>query len=263
MLKVKLTREPAYFDHYDLPCYPSAQVKGIAENQNNHLLQQALTQGYTASVASTLHRWLSQQISLAAQERPLDVLEIGGGRGTFFDVVKKDIRTYINIDPGKILLQGPDLKRLADPRYTCIKCSADDIPLEDESVDLVISIASLDHVPDYRKALTEVVRLLRKNGSFLLTLNNRRSWWKMLLSRTDYLRRRQEEIAKEHYFQWSFDDCNLSLCELLSVKSMSTLTFCPFVPRWWKWFLPVSDLVGKPLFHKYGANIVAVCVKSG
>lgn len=72
-----------------------------------------------------------------------------------------------------------------------------EIPLEDESVDVVISTASLDHIPDYRKALAESKRLLKMNGFFILTINSRSSWWKLLLSGTDYVRKRNSEIAKE------------------------------------------------------------------
>jgi len=59
----------------------------------------------------------------------------------------------------------------------------------------------------------EISRILRKNGKFILTLNNRRSWWKLLLSRTDYLKAREQEVAQEHHFQWSFLRCKSSLSE--------------------------------------------------
>jgi ubiquinone/menaquinone biosynthesis C-methylase UbiE len=143
----------------------------------------------------------------------------------------------------------------------CLKCSAEDIPLPDESVDVILSIASLDHIPDYRKALAEVSRLLRKGGVFILTLNNRRSWWKVLLSRTGYLKRREEEIAREHYFQWSFSECESRLAEFIAVRHIYTTTFVPFIPRLWRALLPVADLFGRPLLRKYGANIIAVCQK--
>lgn len=263
MFSPELTASPAYYDEYGQPCYPVGQEKGLIEFQENRLIKQALADGYTASVANTLFRIIRQQVALAASRGPVDVLEIGGGGGDFYERVKTNARTYINIEPGHIPLSGEALKRLEDPVYACLKCSAEDIPLPDESVDVILSIASLDHVPDYRRALAEVGRLLRKGGVFVLTLNNRRSWWKVLLSRTAYLKRREEEIAREHYFQWSFSECEARLAEFVPVRRIYTTTFVPFVPHLWRPLLPASDLFGASLLPRYGANIIAVCQKPG
>ena len=262
MFSLKLTASPTHYDEYGQPCYPVGQVKGLIEFQGNHLIKQALADGYTAAVAMTLFDQIGRQMALAASRGTVDVLEIGGGSGSFYPRVKNNVRTYINVEPGHIPLSGEALERLKDPSYMCLKCSAEDIPLPDESVDVILSIASLDHVPDYRKALAEARRLLRKGGILILTLNNRRSWWKVLLSRTAYLKRREEEIAREHYFQWSYSECESHLAEFIPVRRIYTTTFVPFIPRVWRPLLHVSDLFGRPLLRRYGANIIAVCQKS-
>jgi ubiquinone/menaquinone biosynthesis C-methylase UbiE len=207
MFDLRLTSAPAYYDEYGRPCYPLKQEKGLIEFQDNHLLAQALADGYTQAVAEILLDWTGKKISRAGAGQTLDILELGGGNGAFFERVEETAHTYINVEPGRIALDEANLKRLSSTKYMCIKCSAEEIPLPDESVDVIISLASLDHVPDYSKALAEVKRLLRTNGLFIMTLNNRRSWWKTVLSRTKYLKRREEEIAKEHYFQWSYAEC--------------------------------------------------------
>lgn len=261
MVQLKLTSEPAYFDEYDQPCYLTSQRKGLIEHQNNRLLKGALADGYVTALADNLHRWITRQVTLAGAGRRIDLLEIGGGVGGLFEWVKDEAHTYINVEPGKIILRERNLERLKDPTYLCIKCSAEEIPLEDESVDVIISTASLDHIPDYHKALAEVRRLLKRNGVFILTINSRSSWWKLLLSGTHYVRTREEQIAEEHYFQWSFSECESNLSEFLFVRDMRTTTFVPFIPKIWNYVLPVSDRVGKHLLRKYGANILAVCQK--
>jgi ubiquinone/menaquinone biosynthesis C-methylase UbiE len=222
----------------------------------------ALTDGYVAEVARILKAWVREQISVASCGRSLDVLEIGGGDGSLFDSVRDSVSSYVNVEPGRLLLTQRDLARLADPRYMCIKCSAEQIPLQDESVDMVLSIASFDHIPDNRKALEEVVRLLRKNGSFVLTLNNGRSWWKVLLSHTRYLESREMEIANDHYFQWSFAECRSQISDLLTVRKMQTVTFLPFIHHVWRYALPVCDVIGGIFLHRFGANILVVGQKS-
>ena len=152
MFDLDLKLSPTHYDEYDLPCYPIQQEKGLIELQENRLIKEALADGYTAAVAETLFGLISRQVALASSGRPTDLLEIGGGTGRFFEGVKENARTYINIEPGNIPLKGRALERLKDPRYMCIKCSAEDIPLPDESVDIILSVASFDHIPDYRKA---------------------------------------------------------------------------------------------------------------
>jgi ubiquinone/menaquinone biosynthesis C-methylase UbiE len=263
MFSLELKVSPTYYDEYGQPCYPVGQEKGLIEFQENRLIKQALANGYTATVATTLFEIIGRQVALASLRGPVDVMEIGGGTGAFYARVKNNARTYINIEPGRIPLSGKALERLKDPRYVCLKCSAEEIPLPDESVDVILSIASLDHVPDYRKALAEVSRLLRKGGIFVLTLNNRRSWWKVLLSRTAYLKRREEEIAREHYFQWSFSECESHLAEFIPVRHIYTTTFVPFIPHLWRALLRVADFFGRKVGRNYGANIIAVCQKPG
>src|ERR1700730_9051835 len=80
-------------------------------------------------------------------------------------------------------------------------------------------------------------------------------------SGTHYIKDREKQIAKEHYFQWSFSECESNLSEFFSINYMCTTTFIPFVPKIWKYLLPVSDSLGEHLLRKYGANILAVCQK--
>jgi ubiquinone/menaquinone biosynthesis C-methylase UbiE len=261
LIKLAFTRDPMYFDEFEQPCFHPEQTKGLIEFQRNELLNDALNDGYTAEVARILKNWVREQISATSAGRKLNLLEIGGGAGDFFDEVKDLTAEYVNIEPGQTPLANKDLERLKDPGYMCIKCSAEQIPLRAESFDIVLAIASFDHVPNYRDALREVSRLLTKGGLFIVTLNNRRSWWKVLLSNSSYLKAREEEIAREHYFQWSFSECEAHLKEIIPVREMETITFIPFIPYAWRYMLPVSDFVGKSVLSRFGANILAVCEK--
>jgi ubiquinone/menaquinone biosynthesis C-methylase UbiE len=262
MRQLTFTRAPLSFDEYGQPCYLVNQTKGLSESQDNQLLQGALLEGYISKVAQDLKNWVMHQVVVASEGRKVDLLEIGGGAGSFFNTLKDQVGSYINVEPGQINLAKEDVERLAHPNFLTIKCSAEEIPLPDGSLDVVISIASLDHVPNYRKALLEVSRVLRKNGVFIITLNNRRSWWKTLLARTSFLKSREEEIAREHYFIWSFAECKSNLSEYLELKSASSMTFFPFVPKLWRFALPPAEVVGRLMIPLRGANMLIVCRKS-
>jgi hypothetical protein len=102
MLQLTFTRSPDYFDEYGQPCFSVNQSKGLREEQSNELLERALADGYTAKVAEVLKAWIASQVRSISSGKRIDLLEIGGGSGSFFDYVKEHARTYINVDPGRL-----------------------------------------------------------------------------------------------------------------------------------------------------------------
>lgn len=256
-----LTREPVSFDEYQRPVYAVGQVKGLREHMKGELLADAIAEGYSAVTRSAYRQVVVQHIARETSSRRLDLLEVGGGSATFFDCIRESVRTYVNIEPGEVALDREDVRRLQDPRYACIRCSAEQIPLEDDSVDVALALASLDHIPDTDRALGEVRRLLRPNALFLVVLNNRSSWSKRLLAPTAYAKRRAARIDEDHYFQWSVSDCRAQLSRFFVVSDISTFRYMPFVPRLWRYVRPVADWIGPRLNRTAGCSLIAVCRK--
>lgn len=58
------------------------------------------------------------------------------------------------------------------PNLDFITGSAESIPLEDNSVDIVVSFETIEHIPDYRKFLDEVKRVLVPGGQFIVSTPN-------------------------------------------------------------------------------------------
>lgn len=94
------------------------------------------------------------------------VLEIGPGTGVNFDDLPDDI-TWIGLEP-----DDDALRRLRSRARTFSRDSrviegvAEDIPLEDASVDTVLSTLVLCSVEDQARVLSEVKRVLRPGGRF-------------------------------------------------------------------------------------------------
>ena len=253
--------EPVCYDEYDRPHFPINQAKGLYDFQDVQLMKDAMAAGYTAAIEVPLFRMLQREVRNASAGRQVDILDIGGCDGFFFDRVQRFVHTYINLEPNLIAPIGKIAERERHPRYQIIRCSAEDIPLHNESADVVISFASIDHIPDTGKALSEITRVLRKGGTFILLMNNRRSWWKTLLSHTSYMQERERQIAGVHYVQWSLADCKKVLSEFMPVVKIYSTTFLPYVPKIWPYVLPVFDMIGKRLMPARGANIIAVARK--
>ena len=98
------------------------------------------------------------------------VLEVGAGTGLILeglgDVPSK--KTGVDISAGmlaKARARGLDV----------IQGSATDLPFEDGTFDLAFSFKVLAHVPDIRKALSEMARVLRPGGYLAAEFYNSRS----------------------------------------------------------------------------------------
>ena len=95
------------------------------------------------------------------------VLEIGFGSGYNLPFYKGVTRLYA-LDPSRELYNYAT-DRIASAQFPVeyLQCSAEDIPLENNSVDTAVSTWSLCSIPDLPKALKEIQRVLKPGGRFL------------------------------------------------------------------------------------------------
>lgn len=115
-----------------------------------------------------IHEWLYW--------RGKKVLEIGTGVGTDAReiIARGGIYTGINVDTGSVEATKKALEVYGLPG-TVRQCSATDIFLEDNAVDIVYSFGVLHHIPEVDKAVEEIARVLKPGGELLIMLYNRSS----------------------------------------------------------------------------------------
>lgn len=117
---------------------------------------------------STMEQMTPEQLELATLARVHGtVLEIGAGTGANFDDLPPDIH-WIGLEPDKSSL--PTLRRNArafSKTFRVIHASAENIPLDDSSVDTVLSTFVLCSVDDPRQVLREVIRVLKPGGQLV------------------------------------------------------------------------------------------------
>ena len=63
-------------------------------------------------------------------------------------------------------------KKYATKRATFVQASVLKLPFDIASVDTVVSFETLEHVTDYKKFINEVSRVLKPNGSFIVSTPN-------------------------------------------------------------------------------------------
>jgi ubiquinone/menaquinone biosynthesis C-methylase UbiE len=133
------------------------------------------------------HSWLQRAffdrahqatLALAAGivPEPGSVLDVGCGTGKLLRRAHTSWpqAQLIGVDPAEGMIEMA--KRLT-PNATFFPGMAEALPLEDASVDLVLSTASFHHWQDQAAGLREIARVLRPGGSFILVDVSFPDWW--------------------------------------------------------------------------------------
>lgn len=106
-----------------------------------------------------------QRVIRAAEGR---VLEIGIGSGLNLGLYGDKVGQVIGLDPSpKLLGMARDAAREASLTVELLEGSAERVPLEDRSVDTVVTTWTLCTIPDAGRALSEARRVLKPSGRLL------------------------------------------------------------------------------------------------
>ncbi len=112
-----------------------------------------------------------------------NVLEIGIGSGLNLPFYGGSVRQVIGIDPSPNLLAmaGEAACRTMTP-LKLIAGTAESIPIDDRSIDTVVTTWTLCSIPEVERALREMRRVLRTDGQLLFVEHGRAPeprvcWW--------------------------------------------------------------------------------------
>jgi ubiquinone/menaquinone biosynthesis C-methylase UbiE len=111
------------------------------------------------------------------------VLEIGIGSGLNLPFYRQGIIQIIGLDTSPKLLEmvREGTRRTSTP-LELIEASAEDIPIDDRSIDTVVTTWTLCSIPDAPRALAEMRRVLKPGGRLLFVEHGRApeprvQWW--------------------------------------------------------------------------------------
>src|SRR6266496_4836845 len=86
------------------------------------------------------------------------------------NIVTNSRRINLNIGASQTYIPGFTNIDISNKANISLDLSKDSLPFEDSSVDLVFSYHTLEHVPDYLFSLSEIHRVLKHGGHFLVGL---------------------------------------------------------------------------------------------
>ncbi len=137
------------------PSDPPASVKG-------HRWFAAI---YDKQMRSMERAFMAEMRRRALSDLKGDVLEIGAGTGANFAYYSADARvTALEPDPFMIERAKAKLAELGSTNITVQLLPAERLPLDDSSVDAVVSTLVLCTVDDVPRSLAEIRRVLRPGG---------------------------------------------------------------------------------------------------
>jgi ubiquinone/menaquinone biosynthesis C-methylase UbiE len=138
--------------------------------------------GYNDATHNYMHYWDGRTYEHKAEETAIDTLlsgkhfkhalDVGGGYGRLSKYLLKYADEVTLVEPSE---QQHDIAKeyLVDsPKVRRTVAQAADIPVADASVDLVLVVRVLHHLPDPTPEFAEIARVLSPGGTFLLEFAN-------------------------------------------------------------------------------------------
>ena len=143
---------------------------------------------YQDQIVPLLINWSMRQENLAAYRARIipaaegRVLEIGIGSGLNLPFYSRNVARVIGLEPSPKLLAMARRVRTGNGPVEFIEGSAEAIPLQDASVDTVVTTWTLCSIPDALRALRDMRRVLRAGGRLLFVEHGRSPdpnvmWW--------------------------------------------------------------------------------------
>jgi SAM-dependent methyltransferase len=155
--------------HTGIPMFAEDFVSSEAETQRRHYNKIAVA--YTANLAYPHTReylaYLDRAVLEAVGHGGLGTLvELCCGRGEALALFGSRMRRYIGIDVSESMLQST-LKQRNHPNAILLQADATHVPLASESVDTVVILGGIHHVPERAQLFLEIARILKPGGRFV------------------------------------------------------------------------------------------------
>jgi len=139
----------------------------MSDTTPNNSVRGRLNAWFFQAFDNYIHGLVQEHKIELLSDLPSHILEIGAGVGANFRYLRKGT-SLTAVEPNPHMLPGLEKQAaIYDITLNVLQCSAQDIPLEDDSVDAVICTLVLCTVPDPAIALGEIRRVLKPGGQFV------------------------------------------------------------------------------------------------
>ena len=137
---------------------------------------------------------------LVKDVKNLNVLEIGAGTGRFTSILLEQGNYVKALDISVSMLE--QLKKRLNGHSKHLQTIISDarkLGIETSSTDVVVSINALSHIPEYKKVFMEVLRVLKKGGTFIFNIPN---YLSLYFPFGIYVNFRKKSVTRNVYTKW-------------------------------------------------------------
>lgn len=146
---------------------------------------------------------------------PLKILDAGCGAGGTMEYLAR----YGSVQGIDISSQMVEHCRKTGMSAVC--ASVSELPFGDEEFDMVFCLDVLEHLPDEKTALKELIRVVRPGGVLVFTVPALTKLWG------------QHDILNNHYRRYNFGDLQKLLTDVnLSIERVTYFNFFLLLPIW-------------------------------
>jgi ubiquinone/menaquinone biosynthesis C-methylase UbiE len=204
---------------------------------------------FCKSNCSELERWpsyfhrraleMQSYVKLMPETKGLRVLELGCGIGYQSAMLAKISKSVVATDlPNESLLDhAPGMaaaaelhKHLQIDNVELVPCSAEELPFEDSSIDMVFSSHVLEHIPNQQKALEEIYRVLKPGGYHVCIVPVRFEKLYAFISFYSYLIKATLKRISKLFAKKPVKQINEATTSINKVSGPSILRSFPFPP---------------------------------
>lgn len=140
----------------------------MLENVNYDRRQHAVYAPGRALAPAVIDGWMRLFAQYTDVRRPLTVLDLGSGTGRFSPALADTFGGPVyGVEPFARMRAVAE-ESAAHPDVTYLDGSGEDIPLSDAECDVALLFLSFHHFRDRERAVDEIARVLRPNGTVLL-----------------------------------------------------------------------------------------------
>lgn len=149
-----------------------------------------------------------------------NVLEIGCGYGSLsVYMAKKGARvTGVDISSEAIRISKRNAL-LNHQKVTFKRVNGERLPFKDKSFDVVVCCETLEHISNYKKAIAEIIRVIKDSGKIIITTPN------SLNPRGFYLRSNSKQAIENFFNYWTVtNEFKKRGIKIIKKKSRSFIT---------------------------------------
>lgn len=123
------------------------------------------------------------------------VLNVASGCGYGSEVLLKTASEIFNVDiDGELVAYGNN--KYGNCKNHFLKMDAQNLQFPEEFFDSIVSFETFEHLPDYKKFITECRRVLKSNGSIVLSMPNK-------IISSPWL---EKPVNRFHFKEWEYNE---------------------------------------------------------